>query len=180
MLIKSVFAGFGGQGILMMGYALAFAAMKEEKHVTYLPSYGAEVRGGTANCTVSVGDEEIASPIASTPDFLVVMNAPSMGRFQSQVRKGGTCLINSSLVGKQFLRKDIQIYEVPAADVAEALGDIRTANMVMLGAFMSVSKIVRINTLISVLPEIFSGKKKEVLAMNEEAIIKGADRVTRG
>ena len=127
MLIKTIFAGFGGQGILLMGYALAYAAMKEDKHVTYLPSYGAEVRGGTANCTVCIGDEEIASPIASSPNFLVIMNAPSMDRFQNRLRKGGICLVNASLVNKESSRNDIEVCGVPAVDIAEALGDIRTA-----------------------------------------------------
>ena len=101
MIKKSIFAGFGGQGILLMGYTLANAAMNEDKFVTYLPSYGAEVRGGTANCTVSIGDEEIASPIASVPDYLTIMNAPSLAKFQNMLRKGGGCLLNTSLVGKQ-------------------------------------------------------------------------------
>ena len=89
MITEAIFAGFGGQGILMMGYTLARAAMNEEKHLTYMPSYGAEVRGGTAHCTVSIGDEEIASPIASHPDYIVIMNAPSLGRFQNVLKKQG-------------------------------------------------------------------------------------------
>jgi len=97
MLIKTVFAGFGGQGVLSMGLNLAQAAMLEGKNVTYLPSYGAEVRGGTANCTVAVSDEEIASPVASSPDFIVAMNQPSLVRFQNQIQSGGVLFINSSL-----------------------------------------------------------------------------------
>src|SRR4030042_214486 len=98
MLIKTIFAGFGGQGVLSMGLNLAQAAMLEGKNVTYLPAYGAEVRGGTANCTVAIGDEEIASPVASSPDFVVALNQPSVVRFQNQIQSGGLLFINSSLV----------------------------------------------------------------------------------
>jgi len=178
MLRKTIFAGFGGQGILLMGYALAYAGMKEDKHVTYLPSYGAEVRGGTANCTVSIADEEIASPIASSPDYLVIMNAPSMNRFQNQIRKGGLCMINTSLVNGRSSRNDIQLCGVPAFEIAEGLGDARTANMVMLGAFVRVSALVSAETIVGVLPEIFSGKRSEILALNREAVIKGFEAVS--
>jgi len=169
--------GFGGQGILLMGYALAYAAMKEEKYVAYLPSYGAEVRGGTANCTVSIGDEEIASPIASSPNFLVIMNTPTMDRFQNTLRKGGICLINTSLVNKESSRNDIEIYGVPTVDLAEAAGDIRTANMVMLGAFVKVSNLVRIDSILDIIPEIFRGKKNEVQKINREAILIGFNSI---
>src|SRR4030042_6022522 len=98
MLVKAVIAGFGGQGILSMGLNLAQAAMLEGKYVTYLPSYGAEVRGGTASCTVAISDEEIASPVASSPEFVVVMNLPSLVRFQNHIQSGGVLFVNSSLV----------------------------------------------------------------------------------
>lgn len=172
MIIKALFAGFGGQGILMMGQALAHAAMKENLHVTYLPAYGAEVRGGTANCTVSVGDEEIASPVASTPDYLVVMNAPAFERFQNVLRKGGTCLLNTSLVHARSSRRDIKTYEVPASEMAEELGDIRAANMVMLGAFLKVAGVVTTDTLVSVIEDVFR-KKPSVLELNREALWRG-------
>ena len=114
MLIKSIFAGFGGQGVLSIGLNLAQAAMQEGKNVTYLPSYGAEVRGGTANCTVAVSDEEIASPVASSPDFVVAMNQPSVVRFQNQIQSGGVLFTNSSLVEIEITRGDIDIVKVPA------------------------------------------------------------------
>ena len=98
MLVKTIFAGFGGQGVLSMGRNLAQAAMLEERDVTYLPAYGAEVRGGTANCTVAISDEEIASPVASSPEFAVVMNYPSLVRFQNQLESGGLLFVNSSLI----------------------------------------------------------------------------------
>src|SRR4030042_1449360 len=118
MLIKTVFAGCGGQGVLSMGLNLAQAAMMEGKNVTYLPAYGVEVRGGTANCTVAVSDEEIASPVASAPEFLVAMNQPSVLRFQNQVESGGVLFVNSTLVEGEISRGDIEVIKVPAGDIA--------------------------------------------------------------
>ena len=146
MLIKTVFAGFGGQGVLLMGRNLAQAAMLEGKNVTYFPSYGAEVRGGTANCTVAISDEEIASPVASSPEFVVVMNEPSLVRFQNQVQTGGLLFVNSSLIDTEIARGDIDGVRVPASEVAENLGDPKSANMVMLGAFTKRSSLVSIDT----------------------------------
>jgi len=173
MISKSIFAGFGGQGILMMGYTLAYAAMNEEKFVTYLPSYGAEVRGGTAHCTVSIGDEEIASPIASVPDYLAIMNAPSLNRFQNMLKKGGGCLLNKSLVHKKSVRHDIEIFEISASEMAEDLGDIRCANMIMLGAFLKVSGQVEPESVLGVLQKTFAQKKKSVQETNEKALWSG-------
>ena len=148
MLIKTIFAGFGGQGVLSMGLNLAQAALLEGKNVTYLPSYGAEVRGGTANCTVAVSDEEIASPVASSPEFLIAMNQPSMVRFQNQIQSGGVLFINSSLIETEISRGDVDIIKVPANSIAEQLGSARSANMVMLGAFTKKSNIVSISSVI--------------------------------
>jgi 2-oxoglutarate ferredoxin oxidoreductase subunit gamma len=172
MISKAIFAGFGGQGILMMGHTLAYAAMNEDRQVTYLPSYGAEVRGGTANCTIAIGDEDIASPIASTPDYLVLMNAPSLDRFQNCLRKGGGCLLNTSLIHEKSTRRDIKVYEVPASQTAEDLGEIRAANMVMLGAFLKVADLVRPETVLKVIEQTF-GKKPGVLEINRQAFWKG-------
>ena len=111
MQIKTIFAGFGGQGVLMMGYSFAQAAMFEGFHVTYLPSYGVEVRGGTANCTVAVSNEEIASPVASQPDYLVVMNNPSLMSFQTRIAPGGAFFLNSSIITGRPNRSDVDIWE---------------------------------------------------------------------
>ena len=132
--------GFGGQGVLSMGLSLAQAAMKEGKNITYLPAYGAEVRGGTANCTVAISDEEIASPVASSPEFIVAMNQPSMVRFQHQLQSGGVLLLNSSLIDAQVMRGDIEIVRIPANTIAEQMDNPRSANMVMLGAFIKKSR----------------------------------------
>lgn len=173
MIKKAILAGFGGQGILMMGVTLANAAMREDKHVTYLPTYGAEVRGGTANCTVSVGDEEIASPIASSPDYLVIMNAPSLNKFQNILRKGGDCLLNTSLVRQKSIRKDVRVHEIPASEMAEEMGDLRSANMIMLGAFLKISGMVRPETVLEIIEETFGKKGPKVLDRNKEALWTG-------
>jgi len=174
MLIKTVFAGFGGQGVLSMGLNLAQAALLEGKNVTYLPSYGAEVRGGTANCTVAVSDEEIASPVASSPDFLIAMNQPSMVRFQNQIQSGGVLLINSSLVETEISRGDVEIVRVPANSIAEQLGSPRSANMVMLGAFTKKSNIVSISNVIEGLNSALK-KKQKLIAVNTKALMAGYD-----
>src|SRR4030042_1578764 len=119
MLIKVVFSGFGGQGVIMMGYLLAMAGMYEEKKVTCLPSYGAEVRGGTANCTVVISTEEIASPVASEPEFAVLMNNPSFFRFQNHVQSGGAIFLNSSLIEARPIRGDIEVFEIPVNALAK-------------------------------------------------------------
>ena len=174
MLIKTIFAGFGGQGVLSMGLNLAQAAMLEGKYVTYLPSYGAEVRGGTANCTVAVSDEEIASPVASSPEFIVAMNQPSMIRFQNQIESGGLFFINSSLIEAEFSRGDIDVVEIPANSIAEELGSPRSANMVMLGAFTRRSNLVSLSSVIEALKNTLKNMQK-LIAINKKALQAGYD-----
>ncbi|MBA7606247.1 NADH-dependent phenylglyoxylate dehydrogenase subunit gamma [subsurface metagenome] len=174
MLIKTIFAGFGGQGVMSMGLNLAQAAMLEGKNVTYLPSYGAEVRGGTANCTVAISDEEIASPVASSPDFIVAMNQPSLVRFQNQIQSGGVLFINSSLIEADISRGDIDIVRVPANSIAEKLGSPRSANMVMMGAFTKKSNIVSVSSVIEGLKSALKDKQK-LIAINKKALMAGYD-----
>lgn len=172
MLIKTIIAGFGGQGVLSMGLNLAQAAMFEGKNVTYLPSYGAEVRGGTANCTVAISDDEIASPVASSPDFVIAMNRPSAIRFQNQIQSGGLFFINSSLVEAGISRGDIDIISVPANSIAEELGSPKAANMVMLGAFTRKTSMVSLSSVIEGLRYTL-GKKQKLLSVNEKALRAG-------
>ncbi len=174
MLIKTIFAGFGGQGALSMGLNLAQAAMVEGKNVTYLPSYGAEVRGGTANCTVAISDEDIASPVASSPEFIVVMNKPSLVRFQNLLQSGGVLFINSSLVDAETTRGDIEVIKVPANTIAEELGSPKSANMVMLGAFIKKSNLVSLETVIEELKNVLK-KKKSLIDINTKALKTGHD-----
>ena len=172
MLVKTIFAGFGGQGVLSMGLSLAQAAMREGKNVTYLPAYGAEVRGGTANCTVAISDEEIASPVASSPEFVIAMNQPSMMRFQHQLQSGGMFFLNSSLIDAEVMRGDIEAVRVLANAIAEQMGNPRSANMVMLGAFIKKSDLVKLETLFEVLKEAFK-KKGKLAAINKETLLAG-------
>ncbi|MCJ7523049.1 MAG: 2-oxoacid:acceptor oxidoreductase family protein [Dehalococcoidia bacterium] len=174
MLIKTIFAGFGGQGVLSMGLNLAQAAMLEGKYITYLPSYGAEMRGGTANCTVAVSDEEIASPVASSPEFIVAMNQPSLIRFQNQIESGGLFFVNSSLIEAEISRGDIDIVEVPANSIAEELGSPRSANMVMLGAFTKKSNLASLSSVIEALKDTLKNKQK-LIAINKKALQAGYD-----
>ena len=174
MLIKTIFAGFGGQGVLSMGLNLAQAAMLEGKNITYLPSYGAEVRGGTANCTVAISDEEIASPVASSPDFIVAMNQPSLVRFQNQLQSGGLFFINSSLVEAEVSRGDIDIVSVPANSMAEELGSPKSANMVMLGVFTKKSNLVSLSSVVEALRNTLKNKQK-LIAINKKALLAGYD-----
>jgi 2-oxoglutarate ferredoxin oxidoreductase subunit gamma len=176
MLIKTVFAGFGGQGVLSMGLNLAQAAMMEGKHVTYLPSYGAEVRGGTANCTVVISDEEIASPVASAPEFVIAMNKPSLVRFQNQIQSGGVLLVNSTLIDAELSRGDIDVVKIPAGEIADKLDNPKSANMVMLGAFIKKSNLVSINTVIEELKNTLK-KKEKLIASNEKALMAGYNLV---
>lgn len=174
MLIKTIFAGFGGQGVLSMGLNLAQAAMLEGKYVTYLPSYGAEVRGGTANCTVAISDEEIASPVASAPEYVVALNKPSVVRFQHQIEAGGVFFINSSLVDYDIPRGDIDVIKVPASKIADDLGSAKSTNMVILGAFVKKSSLVSFNSLIKGLETALKGKNK-VIEINTRALRAGYD-----
>jgi 2-oxoglutarate ferredoxin oxidoreductase subunit gamma len=172
MLIKTVLAGFGGQGVLSMGLNLAEAAMLEGKNVTYLPAYGAEVRGGTANCTVAISDEEIASPVASSPEFVIAMNQPSAVKFQHHIQSGGLFFINSSLVDVELVRGDIEIVSVPANRIADGLGNPRAANMIMLGAFTKKSGLVKLDSVKDALKQTLSSKKK-LIEINEKALEAG-------
>lgn len=174
MLIKTIFAGFGGQGVLSMGLNLAQAAMMEGKEVTYLPSYGAEVRGGTANCTVAISDEEIASPVASSPEFVVALNQPSLVRFQNQIQSGGLFFINSSITEAQTTRGDIELIEVPASEMAEAMNNPKGVNTVMLGAFIKKSNLVSLDSLMKGLEDSFK-KKPKLIDINKKALKAGYD-----
>jgi 2-oxoglutarate ferredoxin oxidoreductase subunit gamma len=177
MLLKSVFSGFGGQGVLMMGYVLAMADMKEDKHVTFLPAYGAEMRGGTANCTVVISDEEIASPIASSPEYAVAMNHPSMIKYQNLVKAGGIMFLNSDLIVDRPPRDDVRVVLVPANSLAHEMGDDRVLNMVMLGAMAAVTRIVSDKALVQAVESVLKGKKKSLVALNCKALARGAEYV---
>ena len=178
-MAKTIFSGFGGQGVLMMGYVLATAGMHEDNHVTYLPSYGAEVRGGTANCTITISDEPIASPVASFPDFAVLMNTPSVVRFEGKVKTGGTVFLNEDLVELWPKRGDVEVVAIPVNTIAERLGSVRSANMVMIGAFAQKTGLVSLKSLIKSVKEIFATKGSKVHKINTLAIKEGAALIER-
>jgi 2-oxoglutarate ferredoxin oxidoreductase subunit gamma len=180
MLIKTVFSGFGGQGVLMMGYILAVSAMRGGMQVTYLPSYGAEVRGGTANCTVSISDEDIASPVASSPDYVIAMNKPSLIRFEGQIKTKGTIFLNSDLIDINPEREDIEVFKIPANTLAKNIGSERAMNMIMLGAFVSKTKITSIDSLMNGLAEVIKKKSASQMKINRKGLEMGVKYVLKG
>ncbi|MDR2420562.1 MAG: 2-oxoacid:acceptor oxidoreductase family protein [Oscillospiraceae bacterium] len=167
---KLFFAGSGGQGIILMGQMVTYAAMFEDKQTTYYPSYGPEMRGGTANCTVIVSDSEVSSPLIYDADCLVAMNLPSLLKFEKMVKPGGTLLVNSSIVARKTERGDIRVFEVPTIEIARELGSPKSANMVMLGAAVRATGVVRQETIERVMREkAFTGKKAETIPANIKA-----------
>ncbi|OHD66893.1 MAG: hypothetical protein A2176_12590 [Spirochaetes bacterium RBG_13_51_14] len=160
MLVKILTAGSGGQGVLTMGNVLGNAAMMDDYFTTYLPSYGAAMRGGTANCIVCISDEEVASPVASTPDILVAMNQPSLIAFISRLEPGGQLIYNADLVDFVPERGDIDMFSAPVNQVARRLGSERSANMVMLGALIQMIKIIKIETIVTSIEMMIGSKKK--------------------
>ncbi len=167
---KMFFAGSGGQGTLALGQMIAKAAMEEGKEVTWLPSYGPEMRGGTANCTVVVSDKPISCPLINEADMLVVMNLPSLLKFESMVAPGGLLVINSSLVPQSSSRTDIRVLEIPANEKAIELGNDKAANMIMLGAILKETQVVKPETIYEQMEKMFTGRKAKFLPMNRAAV----------
>lgn len=174
MAHELIIAGFGGQGVMAMGKILAEAALKEGRNVSWLPSYGPEMRGGTANCNVIISDEPVGAPIVTEATAAIVMNRPSLDKFENDVIPGGALLINSSLIDKKATRDDINVYYVPANDIANELGTGKIANMIMLGAYLAISGAAKEDTIMEIIAEIFSGKKASVIPLNKEALLRGA------
>lgn len=170
-------AGFGGQGVMSMGKILAEAGLKEGKNVSWLPSYGPEMRGGTANCSVIVSDEPVGAPTVTEATAVIAMNKPSLDKFEKDVISGGVLLINSSLIDKKATREDIKVYYVPANDIAAELGTDKIANMVMLGAYLKASGAAKEDTIMEYIAEVFSGKKASVIPLNKEALKRGAEYI---
>jgi len=172
MQSEVMFAGFGGQGILLSGKILAEAAMEKALEVAWVPSYGPEMRGGTAYCTVVISDNPIASPIIRNPMHLVAMNRPSLEKFAAAVKPGGVILVNSSLIPIASGREDVDELRVPVTDIAAGLGNVRTANIVALGAFVARSGIIDFETLKETVRNEFKQKKK-FIEMNMAALEEG-------
>lgn len=168
-----IMAGFGGQGVMLIGTLLTYAGMQEGKAVSWLPSYGPEMRGGTANCAVCVSDEPIASPVVVEPTSLLVMNLPSFEKFHKSLVKGGVLVLNSSLISAESTRDDIRVVRVPANELARELGSERVANMVCLGALVGAVPIVKVETLLSSLPAVIHERHHHLIPVNEKAIMRG-------
>jgi 2-oxoglutarate ferredoxin oxidoreductase subunit gamma len=173
MTSEIIISGFGGQGIVSSGIILGYAGLIENKHVTFFPSYGAEMRGGTANCSVVISTEPVASPIVATPDIVIIMNEPSMARFEPTLKQGGLLFYNETLIKSKPVRKDIKVVPIQANAIAEELGQGRIANMVMLGALMKKTGLLKIETLKQAQRQRFTKASAEQLALNDRAMERG-------
>lgn len=175
---KLIVAGFGGQGVMVIGNVLAYAAMMEGKYVTYLPVYGVEVRGGTANCTVVMSSHEIGSPIVGRPHAALVMNRPSLIKYEPLILPKGLLFINSSLIDpKETCRKDIEIFSVPVNEIAINNGNPKLANMIALGAFNEKTKLVQMASLFASLEKVLDERYHHLIPSNIKAIEVGAKYV---
>ncbi|MBI9108201.1 MAG: 2-oxoacid:acceptor oxidoreductase family protein [Spirochaetales bacterium] len=172
-----IFAGFGGQGVLSMGKMLSYAGMMKGKNVSWLPSYGPEMRGGTANCSVIVSDDLIGSPVVTEADTLVVMNRPSLDKFEKSVKPGGIIIVNSSLIDQKVKRDDVTVYYFPVNEIATECGSAKAANMVMLGAYVKLKGFISEADLLGAFLKVFGEGKKNLLPLNEKAVAAGAELV---
>lgn len=177
MLEELIVAGFGGQGVLSMGMTLAYAAMVENKEVSWMPSYGPEMRGGTANCITILSSNKISSPIISTFDTAIVLNQPSMEKFASRVKPGGLLLYESSSVVQPCNRTDIEIIGIPAIAEAMKMKNAKVMNMIMLGAYLQLKRVVDNESIMEALKKVLPEKYHHLLAINEKALVKGEELV---
>jgi 2-oxoglutarate ferredoxin oxidoreductase subunit gamma len=168
-------SGFGGQGVISAGILLAQAGLLEDKHVSWFPAYGAEMRGGTANCSVVISSDEVATPVVSRPETVIVMNEPSLAKFEPLVKPGGLMIINSSLVNSRPKRTDIKVVYVQCNKIAEEIGTTKIANMVALGAFAGLTGAVSIEAISKALTKVFKRAKPEIIELNVRALQKGAE-----
>jgi 2-oxoglutarate ferredoxin oxidoreductase subunit gamma len=168
-----IIAGFGGQGLLFAGKVLAYAAMLEGLEVTWLPSYGPQMRGGTANCTVVVSDRPVRSPIVRHPTDVITLNRPSLEAFEPLLQAGGVMIINSSLVDPRPSRSDLSVYEVPASQIAERLGALRVANLVALGRFVGVTHLISPASIHEALEKVIPDSRADLRALNMAAFDEG-------
>ena len=174
MTNEIMIAGFGGQGVMAIGKTLAEAGMKENKDVCWLPSYGPEMRGGTANCSVVLTDDAIVSPIVLEPTELIAMNLPSLLKFEPTVKAGGTIFVNSSIISEKVTRTDVKAVYVPCLEIAQELGNMKVANMVMLGAYIQAMGNLSFETIKEMLVHMFTGPKAKLVDLNIEALARGA------
>ncbi|WMM25668.1 2-oxoacid:acceptor oxidoreductase family protein [Tissierella sp. MB52-C2] len=175
---RIVIAGFGGQGVMALGQLLTYSGMTEDKKVSWLPSYGPEMRGGTANCNVIISSDAVGSPVVIDSTSAIVMNRPSLEKFEDSVVPEGRLFINSSLIDRKTTRDDIEVYYIPANEIANEIGNPRVANMVMLGAFLEATKAVEVDTILNkAFTAVFGENRVNLLPINKEALERGAELV---
>jgi 2-oxoglutarate ferredoxin oxidoreductase subunit gamma len=175
MQTEIVIAGFGGQGVLFAGQVLTYAGLDSGKEVTWIPSYGPEMRGGTANCTVIISDEEIGSPLVRNPKATIALNLPSLDKYEPLLTPGGVLIVNSSLVNREVQRLDITSVLIPANEIAEGLGDKRMTNMVVLGALLHCLPILPVEAVEAALESHLPERHKRLLPVNFKALRQGAE-----
>lgn len=172
-----IISGFGGQGVLFAGQLLAYAGLAEGRHVTWIPSYGPEMRGGTAHCTVIISDEEIGSPLVEHPTAALVMNPPSLEKYASRVQTNGVLILDSTLIEQRSPRADMYEIAIPAKTLADELGAPQIANVVMLGALIAATNVVNLETMNEILAEHISARHRDKLRANQLALQRGAEYV---
>ena len=179
MLEELVAAGFGGQGVLSMGMTLSYAGMIENKEISWMPSYGPEMRGGTANCITIVSDSKISSPIITFFDTAIILNQPSMDKFADRVKPGGLLLYESSNIMKPSKRSDIEIIGVPAATEAVKMKNSKVLNMIMLGAYLERKPVVKLDSVLEALKKVLPERYHNLLPINRQALERGAELVEK-
>ena len=173
MTTQILIAGFGGQGVLFAGKCLAYEGLVENKQVSWLPSYGPEMRGGTANCSVIISDEPIGSPIVAKPDVLIVMNLPSLDKYENDTVKGGKIFVDSTLIARKVVRDDVNAYYIPATKIANELGIPTLANMIMVGKMIKETGIVTLENACEAMKKVVSARHQDLLDANVKALTAG-------
>lgn len=172
---KIIIAGFGGQGVMAMGQLLTYSGMVEGRHVSWVPSYGPEMRGGTANCNVTISDNPVGSPIILESTTAIVLNLPSLEKFEDSVIPGGNLMVNSSLIDKKVTRNDINVYYIPANDIANEIGNVRIANMVILGAYIEITGVIKLESVYEAFGQVFGERKAHLFPINKDALKMGVE-----
>ena len=173
MTTEILLAGFGGQGILFSGKLMAYQGLIENKQISWLPSYGPEMRGGTANCSVIISDEPVGSPIVSKPDCLIVMNLPSLDKYEAEVKPGGCIIADSTLIEREITREDVKVFAVPATRMATEMGTPTLANMILFGKFVKETGVISAEQIEPALKKVIPAKHADMLEVNLKAIQAG-------
>ncbi|MGI6718773.1 MAG: 2-oxoacid:acceptor oxidoreductase family protein [Bacteroidales bacterium] len=177
MTEEIIIAGFGGQGVLSMGKIIAYSGIMQDLEVCWMPSYGPEMRGGTANVTVIVSDKKISSPILNTYDTAIVLNQPSLDKFESHVKPGGILLYDPNGITKEPTRKDIKVYKIDATEIAAEMGNVKIFNMIVLGAYLKLRPILKLENVMEGLKKSLPERHHKLLPLNENAILTGGEKV---